>query len=109
MISNLKSILIYLFSAITAIVLLFIIYQISLDFSDPLHMEMTNQLMNLSYKQITILDKVELFIYSAFLIILSICVVKGNKKLLLIVSISIWVLMIIDGAIIEPLFENTYI
>ena len=95
----------YLFGLLSSIIALVIIYQISLDFFNPLRMELSLQMMDLTEEEIIILDIVEILIYLTLLVFVVIGAVRKQKKLILIGSICIWIFFLIDFAIIEPYFR----
>jgi len=95
----------YIFAAISAIIALFFIYRISLDLYDPVEMETSLQMMNLSEKQIILLDMIEIFSYVILIVFIVIGAIKKNKKLMLIGGISIWLFILIFFCYCRTLFS----
>jgi hypothetical protein len=94
----------YLFVSISAIIALLSIYRSSLVFFDPLQMSASLQMFNLSEQQIVILDVIEISIYVALFILIVIGAITKYKKLMIWGSVSLWVVILVFCAIIEPFF-----
>lgn len=101
MVKKIKSGLLFSFVAVSALISLYGIYVVGLDFFDP--NSVSFQILNLTHAQIILLDVAEIFIYLALLAYLIFWVVNRSKKKVILMSISIWIF-----TILTILIENSF-
>jgi hypothetical protein len=96
--------LIYSFAIVSALFALFAIYRTALDFFDPNSISL--QMLDLPKSSIYLLDFVEILVYLGLVVTLSIWTIKRNTRMMLIISISIWLFTFLE-IFVESRFGNS--